>query len=525
MGLFQKYFVDVRHGTKITYSESDLRKLDRNYEREVLPQETKRVRSPLRKMPQKAYLTQIRDYAFERILDNHMYTFQHILVVPNPYDLVKQSALLLFNSSKETKIRYRVLGDTPDVDFTGETGYTTRHRVPVVGLYLKRSNKVELEMLDLEGNVVKRRMLRIYVSDKPKRLEGIKMEKIGKNLPYFPYIMINSVSGHPFAVDPNGDIRYSIQLWTTTAGMIPLANGHFLYEDREANRMGKNGRIISCQYHEMDYLGRVYRTFLMDYPVVRAVAQNGKSLYLVASLYANEKKRQLLELDLESGRVKEISKVPRLPKDTPFGYIDLKSRRKAFGKAVESADGKVTLSCNDLKEKAKLDGGVTADIRKGMRTELVETEKETGEVLGKWYLNRPVTKVWLFEPDILSFCRPVEVTPEVVFGEVAPPAEFGGSLPNMAEEPLGRANFGNVFLCGELLIGYILPGCVSRIYLVGKKHSYVQDYQGMKTIYKRKFPLAISLKGLASDEYHVFVESQDVVHQLKHEIRVTDKER
>ena len=44
MGLFQKYFVDVRHGTKITYSESDLRKLDRNYEREVLPQETKRVR-------------------------------------------------------------------------------------------------------------------------------------------------------------------------------------------------------------------------------------------------------------------------------------------------------------------------------------------------------------------------------------------------------------------------------------------------------------------------------------------------
>ena len=47
----------------------------------------------------------------------------------------------------------------------------------------------------------------------------------------------------------------------------------------------------------------------------------------------------------------------------------------------------------------------------------------------------------------------------------------------------------------------------------------------MKTIYKRKFPLAISLKGLASDEYHVFVESQDVVHQLKHEIRVTDKER
>ena len=123
--------------------------------------EPKRIRSPLRKIPQQAYLTQVRDYAFERILDNHMYTFQHILVVPNPYDVVKQSALLLFNSSKQAKIRYRVLGDTPEVDFVAETEYTTRHRVPVIGLYLKRSNKVELEMIDLEGNVVKHRMLRI----------------------------------------------------------------------------------------------------------------------------------------------------------------------------------------------------------------------------------------------------------------------------------------------------------------------------------------------------------------------------
>ena len=36
MGLFSKYFVDVKRGTKITYSESDLRKLDRNYEKEVI---------------------------------------------------------------------------------------------------------------------------------------------------------------------------------------------------------------------------------------------------------------------------------------------------------------------------------------------------------------------------------------------------------------------------------------------------------------------------------------------------------
>ena len=124
MGLFDRFFVDVKRGSKITYSESELRKWDRTYEKEILADDRRRVMSPLRKVPQQAYLTQIRDFAFERILDGHMYTFQHLLVVPNPYDIVKQSALLLFNSSKETKIRYRVLGDTEDADFRGETDYT-----------------------------------------------------------------------------------------------------------------------------------------------------------------------------------------------------------------------------------------------------------------------------------------------------------------------------------------------------------------------------------------------------------------
>ena len=134
MGFFQKYFVNVRRGTKITYSESDLRKLDRDYEKEVMAEGPRRIRSAFRKVPQQAYLSQTRDYAFEKILDRHLYTFQHLLVIPNPYDVVKQSALLLFNSSKETKIRYRVIGDTPEADFIAETEYTKRHRVPVLGL-------------------------------------------------------------------------------------------------------------------------------------------------------------------------------------------------------------------------------------------------------------------------------------------------------------------------------------------------------------------------------------------------------
>lgn len=303
MGLFDGLFVEVKRGSKITYSESDLRKLDRTYEKEILADDRKRVMSPLRKVPQQAYLTQIRDYAFERILDGHMYTFQHLLVIPNPYDIVKQSALLLFNSTKETKIRYRVLGDTEDADFWGETDYTKRHRVTIFGLYLQRSNKVELEMIDREGRVLKRRMIRIYVSESPKKLLNI----LGKNQKdgqiQFPFVVVNGVSFNPMVVDCNGDIRYSIQLRTNSIGMIPLSGGHFLYEDRTANRMNKKGQIKPCRYHEMDYMGRVYRTFLLESPIEGYATQEGDSLFLVTSADENHRSDQIMELDMSTGEV------------------------------------------------------------------------------------------------------------------------------------------------------------------------------------------------------------------------------
>lgn len=520
MGLFQKYFVNVRRGTKITYSESDLRKLDRDYEKEVMAEGPRRIRSAFRKVPQQAYLSQTRDYAFEKILDRHLYTFQHLLVIPNPYDVVKQSALLLFNSSKETKIRYRVIGDTPEADFIAETEYTKRHRVPVLGLYLERNNRVELEMIDTEGTVIKRRMLRLYVSDTPAKLKDLKIEQQDKKMSYFSFILLNGASYSPFAIDRNGAIRYSIQLWTTNVGMLPLANGHFLYEDRTANRMNGIGQIKSCRFHEMDYLGRVYRTFLIDYSVLNVVAQYGELLYLRVSCGEDESQRKIIELNLTSGEVKEMQKLPKKTEETSdrgTAFIDVAGRmdkdfRDGSDNRVHSTDDKCILSCSNVEQ-----SGV-----EGKKAELVETDM-AGNVMTKRLVNKAANKVWLFKPDILEFCKPIPFSHDVLFGTITSPEVFTGELPPEKDEPINRAYFGNVRLCDDLFIGYILPGRVSRIYLAGKKHCYVQDYTGMKIIGKSRFPMAISLTGLAKDEYSVLVESRDVVHRLKNDIRVVEE--
>lgn len=636
MGLFSKHFVEVKRGTKITYSESDLRKLDRTYEKEVFPDNRRRIMSPLRKVPQQAYLTQLRDYAFERVLDSHMYTFQHILVVPNPYDLVKQSALLLFNSSKERKVRYRVLGDTPEADFVGETEFTTRHRVPVMGLYLERSNKVILELIDKEENVVKRRLLRIYVSETPRKIKDVIGQNNDKETTHFPFILVNGVSFNPLVVDCNGDIRYSLQLRTNSIGMIPLENGHFLYEDRTANRMNKKGRIKPCRYHEMDYMGRVYRTFLLDFPIAGTVAQKENSLFMVTASDEAHVADKIIELDMTSGKIvreckltslvgdkyqnrgdwatishisyydknliitikrlhtilkldwekmeiqwvlapnamwsgspledyllqgnvpveqicrrpdsasiveasaekhteklllfqeQSMGDIPLETKDSADSavvFLEIQSQTKQlevlcshdcvknrrFGSAIYSADREKILMC----------AGLMATESEEKKAQLIEMDSDGKAINRTLCFKKAFNKVWLFEPDISQFAHAVETTDHVIFGNLSAPDVFRGEMPPESEEPIDREYFSGVRLCDDLFLSNILPGRIDRIYFVGEKHAYVQDYSNM-VVGRVKFPFAIPLNDFEVDEYYIYVESQNMVHRLKNEIRIVN---
>ena len=302
MGFLDKLFVEVRNGSKVTYSESDLSKLDRMYETEVVNKKEKKIMSTFKKEFQRSFQSQVRDYAFEKILDRHLYTFSHMLVIPNPYGVAKQTALILFNSSKETKVVYRVIGDSPDNDFFGETEYTKRHRVPILGLYQNRNNKVDLKLIDKEGKVLKHRILTIYVSAVQSNITDI-VGDMDEKMSHFPFILLNGINYNPFAIDGNGDIRYSLQCKTGKLGMIPLQNKRFLLMDKTANIMNEFGKVQPCRYQEMDYMGRVYRTFLFEYQIGRAVAQSGDSLFLVTSSDKEHVMDKIIELDMNSGDI------------------------------------------------------------------------------------------------------------------------------------------------------------------------------------------------------------------------------
>ena len=93
MGFF-KNRVEIKNGTKVTLSEMNLNKLERTYETDLFDKKDKKIFTPFRKESQKCFQTQVRDYAFEKILDRHLYTFKHILVIPDPYGMAPQTAFV-----------------------------------------------------------------------------------------------------------------------------------------------------------------------------------------------------------------------------------------------------------------------------------------------------------------------------------------------------------------------------------------------------------------------------------------------
>ena len=629
MGFFDKHFIEVRNGAKVTYSQGDLNKLDRMYETEVFERKKKNIRTPFMKEMQSSFQSQVRDYAFERILDRHLYTFSYILVIPNPYGLAKQTALLLFNSSKTTKVRYCVKGNRPEDDFCGETEYTTRHRVPVLGLYQGRNNSVDLQLIDEAGNVIKHRVINIYVSALNEKLNSI-IKKPDNNLSHFSFILLNGVFFNPIVIDSAGDIRYALQCNTDKTGMIPLKNGRFLLVDKTANIMNRFGDIQACRYHEMDYMGRVYRTFLMEYQMERAITQNGDSLFIVTASGKQYLADMILEIDMNTGDV--ISSVSleslignkyktkgKWANITRIEYfegklfivaknlhsiikIDWEEKRtewiiapemvfegqEAQKQLLKNEDNDIVCSSPEYitvsnvskdsleilmfstENLSKIKNGAEAsdtscvkilrvderertfrtvektEVDKALRhgsamyskdgrrllamegalqdkknfsSQLVEIDAGTGDKLASIGITKAYNNAWEFEPDIMSYCTSMEKNEKAVFGKIQSPVEYTGELPEVSEERIEKEYFGRVKVCDDILLCAVLPGEIDRIYIVGEKKSYVQNYSDIKPMDKKVF-LAISLDEMPDDEYYIYVERDKIAYRLKYEIRI-----
>lgn len=632
MGIFGRR-IDIKNATKTTYSDEDLRKLDLNYRNEFKVDREKRIFTPFRRVMPRAWSSQVRDMVFEKILDDRAFSFRHLLVIPNPYGASVQTAMLLFNTPQEYKVRYRVLGKTEGTDFVGETCMTTRHRVPIMGLYKGYTNKLILELIDKTGEVYQRRDLRIYTREIPLGLQNIVTKVEHSSLSDFPFVLVNGYNFKPVVFDQNGEVRYSLQIKTDRTGMIPLENGRFLYVDASVNRVTDAGNSRACQYHEMDYMGRVYQTYLLDYKIGRYAAQNKDSLFLLTASEDGYSDDCIIELDRKTGRICKKCLLADLIGDkyrSPGNWIvasgmefingqliltmrryhtvlsiDWNEQKVNWALAPESiwrgtvledkllkseddavVDGympespdirlledgsmKMRLYCIQNKGAVPAEGAISDDDSRidfyelhpakgsfkklrsvavvksqrdagciynetadrilslsGMlmrRTEnlhacIEELDGQTGQMKNRLRLCKRYRSAWIFDPDIESYSVPLAHDVDAVKGNLAPPEEYCGKLPEEVPEKLKKRIFGNIRISDTLFLFSFFAGTVQNVYLVGEKHSYVQHFSHLK---KKdvKESFCIMLDQLELDEYQVYVEVENQIYHLKNEIRV-----
>ena len=129
--------------------------------------------------------SQAKDWFLELQLRSDKYTFKNMLAVIDPFDEAPLTALVMFSTITDYRVRTTVFGDVEETNFVYEFPEGKRHRIPILGLYAGRGTKVQIELLDEQEEVCDTRTFMLQTGELPEDLKDVvKAEKIKKNRPF-----------------------------------------------------------------------------------------------------------------------------------------------------------------------------------------------------------------------------------------------------------------------------------------------------------------------------------------------------
>ena len=205
-----------------------------------------------------------RDYLYKQLLSSGEYTFDHMLVIKDPYGEAPLTALALFILEEPARVRVTTKGNLKETDFVTELPKKKEHRVPILGMYAEKANDIVIEILDDEGNCVKSHTFTIRTKRLPKSLRNVITVKKWTDKPAYSNIMINGgVKIHTCVFDIEGKIRYYLSRKPRGYGIFPLSDGHFFYMEKYIS-VPSYSNPQTVESYDMDYFGRVFRTYLTE---------------------------------------------------------------------------------------------------------------------------------------------------------------------------------------------------------------------------------------------------------------------
>lgn len=237
------------------------------------------------------------------------YSFEEPGVFLNPYDMSPLCAYVLFYTERECGVRFSVQGKTPDATITDcVKGVCKWHRVPVYGLYPEMENTVLLELIDSNERVIGKNEIKIETKSLPKSMTDlVQVEKKTASSAMKLIFVAGKSTSYPIAFDEHGDIRYIMSYRPRGYGFFELANGRFIMMERQT--LVPTYLIPhSTQMYEVDYLGRVYRTYYVPNGVHHDVCEmtpNG-NLLVASNSQCGHVEDCIAEINRHNGRIEKF---------------------------------------------------------------------------------------------------------------------------------------------------------------------------------------------------------------------------
>ncbi len=317
-GLFQKYekkqICHDNGGTVTIRSKEWVEKGAAEYENVFKRPQADCIKTNISEKKMYSRISQEKDWFLELQLRSDKYTFNNMLAVTDPYGEAPLTALVLFTTMMDYRVRAAVEGDTEDTGFVFEYPAAKRHRIPLLGLYPGRDTQIVIELLDENGESCDRRSFAVETEPLPEELQDVVRVKKASTSPEFPYVL--AAGGRdvpPFMFDREGNIRYYLAKKPNRYGIFPLSQGRFLFME-ETICTPSCDEPYSVQMYDMDYLGRAGRTYLVRNGAHHAACEKARegSLIMAASSLDGRCGDMILEIDRQSGESVRTLRVGKL---------------------------------------------------------------------------------------------------------------------------------------------------------------------------------------------------------------------
>ena len=254
-----------------------------------------------------------------KIEDDNQYTLENAYIELNPYKISPLSAIIIFQTEKETEIKVYINGDLKTT-----TEKSKKHTIPIYGLFEDYKNIIELEANDkkIEYTIKTEKSNLNYPLEILESSSTVNKDNI--------YFTVASYETYLTGWDIEGNLRFYLTV-DNRMDVEWLDNGHFLIGTSQG-QFAEN----FVGFVEMDYLGKIYNYYTMEngYSFEFQTLKNGNYLLAggVKAVYITE--QVIYEMNPKTGKVENLINLSEIFKEIdssiPDTYLAQKAIRNGF---------------------------------------------------------------------------------------------------------------------------------------------------------------------------------------------------